>query len=838
MARKPNDRRPHFLLAHTSEPKPFTAHSGGGSDKAIIPSQIRQAHGAALRRQLSVLQHAAVAIKLQQQQEALESGIGLQVQFVGMPNVELAFESLANETQRIELLSVRKEGTSTIANVFIPDGKFTHFEKYLTDYLEEKKNKNGGALDHRELIDAISSVRAAEVRALWTDEIALLPQSRDEAFMWEVWLPVRGKNGDLRDTVVGDFSRLASASGCVVSDKRVDFPERTVVQMFASEAQLSRSVLALNLVAELRRAKETAEFFSAMAFVEQIEWAGDLQARVQLVDNEKTPYVCVIDSGVNRGHPLLSSLIAIDDVHAVDPNWGTDDSANHGTGLAGLALYGDLSDSLAHNAPVLIEHRVESVKIIPAQGANIGTNDFHAELFTQAVSYPEIAFPHRNRVFSSAVTSDDFRDRGRPSSWSATLDRLSSDADGNGRFPRLIVQAAGNLVNQVAWVTYPAHISTNLIHDPGQAWNVITVGAYTRKTQITEHDAAGYVALAPEGGLSPMSSSSATWDRAWPLKPDVVFEGGNAASDPFGAVTMDSLMLLTTNNAPHERVFTTTNATSAASALCARMVAQIQAAYPLLRPETLRALIVHSAKWTDAMRAQYLPPHGPITKTGFAHLIRHCGWGVPDLESALWSASNSLTLLVEDKVHPYKKVKSDIKTRDMNLHSLPWPVDALEALGEAPVRMRVTLSYFVEPNPSARGAASKFHYPSHRLRFDVRHALETTDDFIARLSAAAAQEDAGEKTNPKDPNWMLGSNQRNRGSIHQDVWTGTAADLANRGCLAVYPGPGWWRSRQKLGRYDLPAFYSLVVSLETDEVQTDLYTEIANMLAVPIEVGS
>jgi hypothetical protein len=195
-----------------------------------------------------------------------------------------------------------------------------------------------------------------------------------------------------------------------------------------------------------------------------------------------------------------------------------------------------------------------------------------------------------------------------------------------------------------------------------------------------------------------------------------------------------------------------------------------------------------------------------------------------------------LTLLVEDKVHPYKKVKSDIKTRDMNLHSLPWPTETLEALGEVSVRMRVTLSYFVEPNPSARGLTSKYHYPSHRLRFDVRHALEKTDDFIARISAAAAQEEAGEKTNPKDPGWLLGSNQRNRGSIHQDVWTGTAADLANRGCLAVYPGPGWWRSRHKLEKYNLPAYYSLIVSIETDELEVDLYAEITNMLAVPIEV--
>lgn len=108
------------------------------------------------------------------------------------------------------------------------------------------------------------------------------------------------------------------------------------------------------------------------------------------------------------------------------------------------------------------------------------------------------------------------------------------------------------------------------------------------------------------------------------------------------------------------------------------MAAQIMAAYPNLRPETVRALIVHSAEWTEAMRAMYLPAGRTPSKSEYVHLIRHCGWGVPDLERALWSAGNSLTLVVEDMVHPYAKVKDKgVITRDMNLHALPWPVEEL-----------------------------------------------------------------------------------------------------------------------------------------------------------------
>lgn len=260
------------------------------------------------------------------------------------------------------------------------------------------------------------------------------------------------------------------------------------------------------------------------------------------------------------------------------------------------------------------------------------------------------------------------------------------------------------------------------------------------------------------------------------------------------------------------------------------------AAYPQLRPETIRALIVHSAAWTAAMRRMYLPAGKPATKSDYAHLIRHCSWGVPDLERARWSAANSLTLIVEDALHPYKKEGSNIKTRDMRLHALPWPQEELEALGETEVRMRVTLSYFIEPNPSARGTSSKFHYPSHRLRFDVRRAQESTEEFMARVNAAAALEEDEQASNPKDPNWCLGGQQRHKGSLHQDIWTGSAADLASRGTLAVYPAMGWWRTRPRLERFNRPARYSLIVSIRAPETEIDLYNAVAAQIPVPVTI--
>jgi hypothetical protein len=404
---------------------------------------------------------------------------------------------------------------------------------------------------------------------------------------------------------------------------------------------------------------------------------------------------------------------------------------------------------------------------------------------------------------------------------------------------------AGNTEDAQSWNTYPASLSTSGIRDPGQAWNALTVGAFTEKVLITEEDAQGYTAVAPSGGLSPYTRTSATWNSAWPLKPEVVFEGGNVGKDARGATWMTSLQLLTTNNLHLERPFATTNATSAASALGARMAGQLMAAYPNLRAETVRALIVHSAEWTEAMRSAYLPANRHATKSDHVNLIRHCGWGAPNLDRALWSAGNSLTLVVEDVIHPYQKVKGKgVVSRDMNLHSLPWPKEELLALPpDTAVELRITLSYFIEPNPSARGTASKFHYPSHRLRFAVQRPLDgTTEDFVARINAAAEREDEGDPIDPKDPNWVLGDLQRHRGSLHHDIWHGTAAELASRGFVAVYPAKGWWRTRPAQERYDLPARYSLIVSIRTPAMGVDLYTPIAQQvkaqIAVPLEVAN
>lgn len=824
MANGDRETHRHFILEGFTDTETYRARARGGGGRNVPPRD-REEHAAALGAQLREVRSAAQDAA--SNAEDPEDGLGIQVEFQSFPDIDLAFESLSRENQGIELRNVRHRDDVTYATVFVPTGKLEHFEGLIRHYLDRRQDRIGRPRDHRRLLDAIQAIRAASVRALWTDDDEAFPETDTESFACEIWLPI----GRDHKAAIGVFRERAASVGMQVSPGELLFPERAVLVARTSLAAIQQSIATLNSIAELRRAKETADFFDALTLEEQSEWLDHLLERTTFNGGIEAPHVCLLDTGINRGHPLISPVLKPEDLHSVEPSWGTNDDAGHGTELAGLAIAGDLSDILDDNADIEVEHRLESVKLLRDDGANGTDSRHHGYLTAEAVSRPEIDHPDRPRVFGMAVTARDNRDRGRPTGWSSTLDALAADSDNQGDTPRLFVVSAGNVKDIADWERYPDSNDSDGIHDPAQAWNALTVGAFTNLTRITESDTDDYEPIADEGGLSPFSTTALGWQRQWPLKPDIVLEGGNAAADSWGAVTMPSLSLLTTHHEPTNRLFTTTNATSAATALGARMAAQVMITYPELWPETVRALIVHSAEWTPAMLRAHLP--ATHTKRHYLQLVQRYGFGVPELERALWTVANSLTLVVQGRLQPFQKQRGERPTtQDMHLHRLPWPHDALEALGDTDVEMRVTLSYFVEPNPSQRGN-SRYRYQSHGLRFDVKRPTETPNAFRARINAAVERADAN--TGTSDTHWTLGANNRHRGSLHSDTWRGTAAELASRAQVAVFPTIGWWRTRDRLGCVDRSARYALAVSIRAPDTDVDLYTEVANQVAISIE---
>ena len=176
----------------------------------------------------------------------------------------------------------------------------------------------------------------------------------------------------------------------------------------------------------------------------------------------------------------------------------------------------------------------------------------------------------------------------------------------------------------------------------------------------------------------------------------------------------------------------------------------------------------------------------------------------------------------------------------MHFFELPWPREILEQLAETNVTMRVTLSYFIEPAPGEIGWKDKYRYASCGLRFDVNTEAEDQRAFQLRINGAIEAEENEERSKNDSKRWLIGADNRNRGSIHSDELNLTAAQLATCNLIAVYPIGGWWKTRTNLDKFNEKLRYSLIVSLDTPAENIDLYnavkTKIETMIKTPIEV--
>lgn len=170
--------------------------------------------------------------------------------------------------------------------------------------------------------------------------------------------------------------------------------------------------------------------------------------------------VCLLDSGINHGHPLLEPVVPPDGLQTLHPAWGTadDPALPHGTMMAGLAGYGELTHSLATDLSVGLSHWVESVKMV--QTGLPHQPHLYGDVTRESVGRIEVAAPLRPRVFSMQVTSEVTADRGRPTSWSAALDQICAGAGEESNVRRLVMVSAGNVD-----ITHPVSIAA--AHDHG-----------------------------------------------------------------------------------------------------------------------------------------------------------------------------------------------------------------------------------------------------------------------------------------------------------------------------------------------------------------------------------
>jgi hypothetical protein len=736
------------------------------------------------------------------------------------------------------LLSVRPatDDEPERATVWVSDNYRAQFLKIFEDYLAKFSTKATqdrwttpeGNPTNQVLVANIARIRRAMSADLWTSDGEPPPHG---THWWELWLDTTQPHLETFDGFLATY-QLRSLP------RSVAFRDRVVVWVQATWDQLQILPFTSVPLAEIRR-PQFIDTVDDLSTDEQDEYVRDLAGRVTPA-GEPAPAVCHLDTGVHRPHLLLRESLADSDLHTIIGTSGND-THGHGTAMAGLALFGSLDRHLLSTEPVRLTHRLESVRVTPQDGEPVTDPLDYGTATIEAVALPEIAAP-RPRVFCLPLsTTPD--SPGNPTLWSAAVDALAVGTDTvrdgtqlrllstpDPDAARLILVAAGNVSPQL---DHRSESDTSAVEDPGQAWNVLTVGAYTNLADAPQDPQYnGWIPMANPGELSPHSRTSVMFNqRSWPIKPDICLEGGNVLTD--GGDLFEPkhplLSLRSTGNS-NDLALTSANATSAATAQAARLAALAMARYPAYWPETIRGLLTHAAEWTPAMTAEI---QAAPTKTSRLQLLRRYGWGVPTEEAVQQSSRQAVTLVTQDQFVPFEG--TDYRMRHFRLHTPPWPADALAELGQQNVRLRITLSYFIEPSASRRGWRQRYSYASHALRFDIQGSIESQQEFVARVNREAKSDEEGSsRSGTTSSRWLIGTQQRHLGSLHQDEWHGTGQELASSSSIAVYPVGGWWKNNRRADRMDLPVRYALLVSLRTEEQGVDLYTPIANELRIPV----
>ncbi len=263
---------------------------------------------------------------------------GFVLDFQSDPKFKLQLKSLESDRSGIELRNSRVDANGVMhATVFIPDGKMGLFVSKFEAYADPAKDSPKGKPKNNDLVGSITQIRLAALESFWM-EAGEFPTEEDQPYWWEVWLRDAANPHDVVDV----FRQRAQAAGVLVSHRELRFPDRRVVLARATVTQLLAIENLFDILAELRFAKILAGEFLDLAPRDQADFIQEaLRTRI-IPPSLDAPSVCHLDTGVNRAIPLLELALAEEHLLAVDPTLVASDGhpQQHGTGMAGLALYG------------------------------------------------------------------------------------------------------------------------------------------------------------------------------------------------------------------------------------------------------------------------------------------------------------------------------------------------------------------------------------------------------------------------------------------------------------------------------------------------------------------
>lgn len=549
--------------------------------------------------------------------------------------------------------------------------------------------------------------------------------------------------------------------------------------------------------------------------------------------DENAPLAAVIDSGVFSANPLLSNVI-VGEVEFDTTENTTSDLNGHGTGVAGIIVYGDLPNCIKSNVfkPLV---RICNGKVMHNENGN---TSFPLDVRPEQLVKEAIEHFHQEyncRIFNLSVGDrDNIYNGGRQFAWAEMLDQLSRNLDvvivisaGNVSFPYINEAASRKELIEKSrdQLFHPEH---RLI-DPATSAIGVTVGSITRYDEPEVQPNRNVRLSAGERNFpSVFTRIGKGVNKA--IKPDLVDYGGNYA---FHQITRgdtrwfmhDRNLMEPTLNNNFQNIFRGYCGTSFSAPHVTHLAARLEKSIGSQLGATpsanlIRAFLVNSAKYEPRMiewAEESLDPfYTGKSNPKQERKLRLLGYGKSD-DSILFSNEKQVTLFAEDK----------LDLRSFHLYRLPVPKQFLEV--RADKRISISLAH----DPVTR--LSRKEYLSCNLWFEVFRKID--EDTLLQYRAKKESDEDAEDYLDKLPNsykasFVPGYKEILKSTLQQRVWEKGArggADLQweeNEPYIYILVTG---KERFKFAEQDLPQSYALVVTFSySGQEDINLYMELKN----------
>ena len=396
------------------------------------------------------------------------------------------------------------------------------------------------------------------------------------------------------------------------------------------------------------------------------------------------PRVCILDSGITSGHPLLAANVGHEEA-ILTATLSPSDAHGHGTMVGGVAVFGDIRvcyDNGQFASPVTLF----SARVLNDR------NEFDDQrlMINQMRDAIRVfmAPPHNCRVFNLSLGSRIPAyplDAARQTIWAHELDLLVRE------LKVVLVVSAGNFGDAMTGDRsaaerirneYPNYLLREeaRLCDPATAALAVTVGSLAQRDTISRRLGAGandiVTPIAGAHQPSPFTRSGPGLNAA--IKPEFVHYGGNLVFGGFGSRRTtghepgSAVMSLNREYASDQFAYDV--GTSYAAPRVARLAAVIHSELQeqlgvAPHPNLVRAVLASSAVVPEECC-------NVLRNTGDTNaVLKVCGYGLPIDDVALRSWDRRVTLIAQDR----------IELDHFHVYGIPIPAAFGEALGKKTV---------------------------------------------------------------------------------------------------------------------------------------------------------